>query len=435
MRTVNVGIVGLGTIGTGVLSSLKRNSGLIVQRTGVDLKIKGVCDTDPSVLGSQSADLSDVKVTSDFKELIADKDIEIIVELIGGIEPARTVVLEALNAGKHVVTANKALISEHWKALAQAARDNDVLLRFEASVAGAIPVIRALTESFVANRIEAVYGILNGTTNYILTQMDDRGMRFAKALEKAQEKGFAESDPTLDINGMDSAHKLAILAFLAFGIDVTPADIYVEGIERIDPFDMELARGWGYSIKLLSIAKNTDRGVQLRVHPSLVKTSHLLSSVQGEDNAVFVEGDLFGSSLFYGKGAGAYPTASSVIGDIVEVARGSLEGARDLLSFSLGQASSAPGKIVRMEDTVLCYYLRFSVIDKPGVLADIASYLAANDIGIASVTQQGRRKGASVPVVILTHESEERALREAIAKIDERDYVTDRTVIIRREKE
>lgn len=434
MRTVNIGLLGAGTIGKGVYDSVISNGDVIAARSGLNLAIKVVCDKDPEAVRALNVDPEKTVVTSDSRDIIENDDIDVVVELIGGIEPARELILSSLRAKKHVVTANKALLSKCWKEIFPVALENNVSIKFEASVAGAIPVIRAIQQSFVANNINTVYGILNGTTNYILTEMDERGVDFQTALNKAQELGFAESDPTLDVTGMDSAHKLAILAFLCYGIEISPEDIYTEGIERIDPYDIDLARSWGYSIKLLAIAKQRPGGIQLRVHPSLVSTSHLISSVKGEDNAVFIDGDLVGSSLFYGKGAGAYPTASSVIGDIVDVASKRGDDRDDVLRHLSDPSVKLP-EMLKMEKTTLSYYLRFSVIDRPGVLADISKHLAANDISIASVTQQGRSQSEGVPVVILTHEALERDMTEAIAKIDRESYVTDKTVIIRKDSD
>ncbi len=432
MKTVNIGLLGLGTIGKGVYKAIGSNGDIIAKRTGLRLKIRSVCDKDPSATNFIEQSQSDTKIVNSVNDILKDDEIDVFLELIGGKDPAREIILSAIKAKKHVVTANKALLSEHWEELFKAAVENNVLIKFEASVCGAIPVIKVIQESFVTNNIRAFYGIVNGTANYILTQMGEHGLSFEESLKKAQELGFAESDPTLDINGQDSAHKLSILAFLGYGIKIRPGDIYVEGVENIRPYDLMLAKKWGFSVKLLAIARKTEEGLQLRVHPALVKSSHPISSVKGEDNAVFIDGDLVGSSLLYGKGAGALPTASSVISDIVDVASRSKADPSDPIKLILEQAKDEP-QLVKMEDVELSYYLRFSVIDKPGVLAGIADYLAEKGISIASVTQSKRHEGQAVPVVILTHEAKERAVRSAIEKIDQQDYVTDRTLIIRRE--
>jgi len=339
--------------------------------------------------------------------------------------------LGAIKNKKHVVTANKSLLSKWWKEIFEAASEQGVLVGLEGSVGGGIPVIRAIRESFVSNKLELIYGILNGTTNFILTMMADKDCLFDKALAVAQEKGIAESDPHLDISGKDSAQKLAILSFLGFGIDISPEEIYTEGIENISPQDIKSASDWGYSIKLLAIAKNTGEGLQLRVHPALISSYHLLAGVKGEDNAIFVRGDFVGESLLYGKGAGRRPTASSVMGDIVEIAQHMVycEGSKVPVCNTVYASESL--KVMDEEELSIPYYMRFSVIDRPGVLASIASVLAENDISIASMLQEDRKEGQCVPVIMLTHEAKEGNMRSAIAKIDSMDCVLDKTVVIR----
>jgi len=434
MKTVNIGLIGLGTVGRGVLDAITDNGQLIARRTGVSVWIMGICDKDKKLLNSINCREDIIKTTS-AEDLIKDKDIDIIVELIGGVHPAKDIILKALQNRKHVVTANKALLSEHWKDVFAAAHDNGVFIRFEASVGGAIPIIRTLCESLVGNNINIIYGILNGTTNFILTMMEDRGCMFDEALKIAQEVGLAEKDPKLDISGKDSAHKLAILSLLGFGVDVSLDDIYTEGIAGIGPQDIQNASRWGYSVKLLAIAKNAPDGLQLRVHPTLLRSSHLLSDVKGADNAIFVKGDLAGESLLFGKGAGKEPAASSVVGDIVEIARHvAFIGANNPMPYKLDYAVESK-KISKIEELSVPYYLRFSVIDKPGVLASISSVLAENEISIASVSQEERKEGERVPVIILTHEAREGSMRKAITKIDKLECVTDRTVAIRIEEE
>ncbi|MFH1552581.1 MAG: homoserine dehydrogenase [Candidatus Omnitrophota bacterium] len=433
MKSVNIGIIGLGTIGEGIVRAVASNGKLIAERTGVELVIRGVCDKDQKILSGVNAGNCSLK-TASADELINDKDIDIIVELIGGVDPAKDIILNALEKKKHVVTANKALLSEHWKEIFAAAAANGVFVNFEGSVGGAIPIIRTLRESFIANNLTTIYGILNGTTNFILTMMAERGCLFDDALTLAQEKGIAEKDPELDISGKDSAHKLAILSLLGFGLDVSTEDIYTEGIARIAPQDIMYAGRWGYSIKLLAIAKDTPGGVQLRVHPTLLPSSHLLSDIRGSDNAIFVKGDLIGEALLFGKGAGKAPTSSSVMGDIVDIARHvAFFGGTNPAPYNLNYAAGDK-RVSRVEELSVCYYLRFSAIDKPGVLAGISSVLAENNISIASVTQEERKEGETVPLIILTHKAEEGSMRKAIAKIDTMDYVTDKTVVIRMEE-
>ena len=434
MKTVNIGLVGLGTIGKGVFDAIADSGQLIARRTGISLQVKGICDKDKKALNSIDCRENTIK-TSSAKDLINDRDIDIIVELIGGVNPAKDIILEAMRNKKHVVTANKALLSGHWKGIFAAAADNGVFINFEASVGGAIPIIRTLREGFVANDINVIYGILNGTTNFILTMMEDRGCSFDEALKIAQEAGLAEKDPELDISGRDSAHKLAILSLLGFGVDISPDDIYTEGIAGIGPQDIRNAGRWGYSVKLLAIAKNTSGGLQLRVHPTLLRATHLLSDIKGADNAIFVKGDLVGESLLFGKGAGEKPTSSSVIGDIVEIARHvAFIGNDNPVPYNLDYA--AEGKnISQIEKLSVSYYLRFSVIDRPGVLANISSILAENDISIANVSQEERKEGETVPVIVLTHKAKEGSMRKAIAGIDKLECVTDKTVAIRIEDE
>ncbi|MFC1548686.1 homoserine dehydrogenase [Candidatus Omnitrophota bacterium] len=434
MKEIKIGLIGAGVVGQGVYDAVISNGQLIADRTGVSLAIKGVCDKDKNVL--KKIDPAKVPVrTASADELISDPEIDIIVELIGGVSPAKEIILKAIKNKKHVVTANKALLSEHWKEIFEAASENGVFVNFEASVGGGIPVIRALRESLAANKIKTIYGILNGTTNFILTMMAENGCSFDEALKAAQKKGIAEKDPDLDISGKDSAHKLAILALLGFGIEVYPDDIYTEGIENIAPQDIENADSWGYAVKLLAIAKDTPEGLQLRVHPTLLKKSHLLSDVRGKDNAIFIVGDLIGESLLFGKGAGKDPTSSSVMGDIIEIASHvAFFGKENPMPYDLNYASKDNKGIRAMEELSICYYLRFSVIDKPGVLAGISSVLAENNISIASVSQEERNVGETVPVIILTHKSEEGRMRKAIEKIDGLDFISDKTVVIRMEE-
>ena len=432
MKSVNVGLIGLGTVGKGVFDAIVSNGQLITERTGVKLEIKGICDKDKKALKDVDCPKDTVR-TASADDLINAKDIDIIVELIGGVDPARGILLNALRNKKHVVTANKALLSAHWKEIFAAASDNGVFLNFEASVGGAIPIIRTLRESFVANRISTIYGILNGTTNFILSLMDESGCSFDEALKIAQEKGIAEKDPELDISGKDSTHKLVLLSLLSFGMNVSLDDIFTEGITDISPQDIRNAREWGYNVKLLAIAKNSPDGLQLRVHPTLLPSSHLLSDVRGTDNAIFIRGDLVGEALLFGKGAGSKPTASSVIGDIVEIARHIVLAGDNPPSYKLDYVSG-DRQISRIEDLSIAFYLRFSVLDKPGVLAGISSILAGNNISIANVSQEERNVGGAVPVIILTHKAKEGDMREAISRINEQDYVTDKTVVIRMEE-
>ena len=433
MKKVNIGIIGLGTIGKGVYDAILEKSKLIEQRAGVSLSIKGVCELDAKVLGQVDPEVCPLR-SDNSDDIVNDPDIDIIVELIGGINPAKEIILKALRNKKHVVTANKALLSDSWSEIFKTASENNVQVNFEASVGGAIPIIRVLRQNFVADDIHTVYGILNGTTNYILTEMLRKRCSFDEALSMAQEKGYAERDPELDISGKDSAHKLAILALLCFGKGYSPKEIYTEGITRIDSQDLKNAKAWGYSVKLLAIAKNSSKGLELRVHPTLVPTEHILSDVNGANNAVFLKGDLIDEALLFGKGAGQKPTSSSVIGDIVDIAKNTaFYGASYLIEENLDY-DTGNIKSKAMEALEVSYYLRFTVTDKPGVLAGISSILAQNDISIASVSQEERNIGAEVPVVILTHKAKEGDMQRAIKKIDDQDFVSAETVMIRMEE-
>jgi len=433
MKTVKIGLIGLGIVGGGVYEAIRDNGKMISRRAGVSLEIAAVCDKDEKLLKKAAAGKSVLR-TQSAGDVMKRKDIDVIVELIGGVGAAKNIIISALRHKKHVVTANKALLSEHWKEIFSVASENRMFVNFEASVGGAIPIIRAIRQSFVANNIERIYGILNGTTNFILSSMSESGCSFNDALKMAQEKGIAESNPELDISGKDSAHKLAILSLLGFGQDISPADVYTEGITGIKPEDINNAKRWGYSVKLLAIAKNDRGGLQLRVHPTLLKSSHILSDVRGADNAVLVKGDLADESILFGKGAGREPTASSVVSDIVEIAKHiAFAGRENPVEYRLNYS---PGKrnISRIEDLKVPFYLKFSVIDKPGVLASISSILAKYRISIATVAQEERREGEAVPVIILTHVAKEGNMREAIKKIDKMEYITAKTVVLRIEE-
>jgi homoserine dehydrogenase len=436
MKKVNIGLVGLGNIGNAVREFfLSGGSGtrLVEHRAGVDIRLKMVCDNNKERLDELQVG-PDVRKTSSYEDLVGSDDIDIVVELIGGVHPARDLMMKAITGGKHVVTANKALLSACWEELFRAADEKKVSIGFEASVGGAIPVIRALKKSFVANNIETIYGILNGTTNFVLTKMAEEGCSFEDALRTAQQEGIAEADPELDISGKDSAHKLAILSVIGYGADISAENIFTEGITDISAKDLDYAGRWGYCIKLLAIAKDSDRGLELRVHPTLISREHLLSGVREADNAVFIRGDLLDDSLLFGKGAGPKPTASSVVGDIVDIAQRIAYCGRDnnMPNGMIGD----PGRktLLPMEELEMSYYLRFSVIDKPGVLSGISSVLAGNGISIASVSQEERNEGVTVPLIILTHTAREGRLREAVDRIDEQEYITKKTVVIRREE-
>jgi len=410
---VNVGLVGIGTIGSGVVKILEKNSGLIEKRTGVNIVLKKVCD-----LKTDSAEKLGVvdKLVNDYNELVGDKEIDVVVELIGGYEPARTVILSALQNGKHVVTANKAVIAKHGNELFDAAVKNKVNLCFEAAVGGCIPIIRTLQQSYVSENIKSIYGILNGTTNYILTKMKE-GMSYEDALAKAQKLGFAEPDPSFDVQGLDAAQKLAILSSLAFNYKMKD-DIYTEGIAELSKFDLEYADKLGYGVKLLAIAKKVDGEIELRVHPTMIPKKHELCSVVNEFNAIYVTGENISECMLYGKGAGELPTATVVVGDIVNI------GCKNLPAFF------SDVKIKDIESVKSRYYLRCRVLDEPGVLAKIAKTLGDNNISISGVQQKEIDKD-TVPLIILTHEAVEKDVRKAIKDMDKLDVVKKNVVVIR----
>jgi len=426
---VRIGLLGLGTVGAGVARLLAAQRPLLEERAGCRLTLAAVADTD-LVRPREGLDLATLPMTEDAGRVLDDPTIAVVVELIGGLEPARTFILRALAAGKHVVTANKALLAHHGAELYEAARKRGMSLGFEAAVAGGIPLIRAVKEGLVANRVLSVAGILNGTCNYILSKMTDEGLDFAMVLKEAQAHGYAEADPTLDIEGMDSAHKLQILVSLAFRTFIDLKDIHTEGITRVAAQDIAYARELGYRIKLLAIAKAASASVEARVHPTMIPAASPLAAVSGVFNAVFLTGDAVGDLMFYGRGAGQMPTASAVWSDIVEIAR---RIAHDIPSLALELPSiAAPLPAAPMGSIRCCYYLRVMAHDRPGVLSRVAGILGDNDISIANVIQKGRGgKRDAVPVVMLTHEAREGNMRAALTAIDRMRDVAAATTMIR----
>ena len=431
MKKVNVGLVGFGTVGKGVVKTLISKKHVFEKKSGVSINLVRIVDKDirprPGVSVPKSI------LTKNIDKVIKDRSIDIVVELIGGIHPAKEIILKALTSGKHVVTANKALLAEHGKEIFAVASRFRACLGFEASVGGGIPVINALMRGLVANNIESIYGILNGTSNFILTKMALDGYSFAEALKDAQKKGIAEKNPKLDISGGDSSHKLAILALLGFGLYAKEKDIYVEGIERIEAIDMQYAKEWGYALKLLGIAKRKGKELDIRVHPTLISENNILASVKYEDNAIFIKGDMVGENLFYGKGAGSMPTASAVVSDIIRIARNvdDFKKTKDSFDFEFG---SGVNKAQKVNNLVSRYYLRFAAIDKPGVLAKVSKVLAENNISIATVSQKERKEGQPVPLVIITHHANEGRMNKALKKINEMPFITKKAVKIRIEK-
>jgi homoserine dehydrogenase len=423
---IHVGIIGFGTVGTGTARILLENRALLRDRTGIDINLKKIADID--VKRDRGIRLPKGVLTSKADELLNDPAIDIVVELIGGTTIAKEMVLKAIGKRKHVVTANKALLATHGAEIFRAAAKNKVEIGFEASVAGGIPIIKVVREGLVANRIRAVYGIINGTTNYILTKMTEEKAEFGEVLKEAQKLGYAEADPTYDIEGIDSAHKLAILASLAYGSQFSIRDVHCEGISWISPMDIEFARELGYKVKLLAIAKETDGKVELRVHPTMIPEEYLISKVDGVFNAVYVEGDAVGSTLYYGRGAGDMPTGSAVVADIADIAGNIVNGAAGRIPFSV---SRKPKNLMKMDDVRSMYYFRFSALDRPGVLSKISGILGKYNISIVSVIQKGRREGKAVPLVVLTHRAREKDVVSAIREINRLSVVAGKTAIIR----
>ena len=421
MKPIQVGLLGMGTVGSGTFNVLQRNQEEIKRRAGRAIEISMVADLD--VAKAQALCGSHVKVVSDARQVIANPDIDIVVELIGGYGIAKALVLEAIAAGKHVVTANKALLAVHGTEIFAAAHAKGVMVAFEAAVAGGIPIIKALREGLTANRIQWVAGIINGTTNFILSEMREKGLDFDVVLKEAQRLGYAETDPTFDIEGVDAAHKVTLMSALAFGIPVQFEQAYIEGITKLGAADIKYAEQLGYRIKLLGITKRTEAGIELRVHPSLVPTQRLIANVEGAMNAVMVQGDAVGTTLYYGKGAGSEPTASAVIADLVDITR--LHTADPLnrvphLAFQPNAMSNL--KILPMSDVITSYYLRLRVADEAGVLAKLTSLLADANISIDAVLQreadQVSQAGENqTDVIILTHDTVEGKMNEVLAQM------------------
>ena len=420
----NVGLIGFGTIGAGVVETFNRNLNLMEQKVGAKIRLKRIVDLDIETDRGVAVDKS--VLSTDINDILEDPEIDIVIELIGGYEPARTFILKSMNHGKHVVTANKALLAKHWEEILKTANDNNVRICFEASVGGGIPLLEPLNERLAANHIKSIYGIINGTANYILTKMTEEGLDFDEVLKEAQEKGYAEQDPTFDIEGHDTAQKLIILTILGFGTYVTQDKFHVEGISKIKQEDIEFIRNeLGYSIKLLAIARIDGGKLEVRVHPTLISSDHLLASVNGVFNGVYLVGDIVGPVMMYGPGAGMMPTASAVVGDCLDimenVGRPNMYGPKDAEVL----------EIKDIEDICSKYYLRLTVIDKPGVLHDISGILSRYDISLESVNQRRKNKGKEVPIFVVTHEAAEKNIRSAVKEIDELDLVKEDTLFIR----
>lgn len=430
MRKIQIGIVGFGTVGTGVVKILRSNSKTIRERLGAAIVVKRIADLD--IKSNRGIKVNRHLLTTNVGEILNDPLIDIVVELIGGFEPAKTIILSAIRKGKQVVTANKALLAEYGVEILEAAHKRKVDIGFEGSVAGGIPVIRAIKEGLSANHIRFILGILNGTANYILSKMTNEGGRFKDILREAKQQGFAESDPTLDVEGLDTAHKLAILISMAYGTKITFKEIFTEGISRIEPLDIEFARELGYRIKLLAISRQINNQVEARVHPTLIPVTHLLSKVDGTYNAIFIDGDAIGPSMYYGRGAGMMPAASAVISDIIDISRNIMQGiSQRVPPFSYQREFLKKVKIKNIREVVTRYYLRFSVVDRPGVLSKISGILGKHNISIHSVIQRGRRIRGTVSIFLLTHEANEADVRKALNEIDRLSITKDKTVLIR----
>jgi len=433
-QPVRIALLGCGTVGTGVVKLIRRNAANLERRLGAPLELVGIADR--SLEPDRSIGITPALITRDSAALVARPEVDIVVELFGGIEPARKLILQALAAGKDVVTGNKALLAEHGEELFQAANKTGMAIGFEASVGGGVPIIRTLREALAGDRQRAVYGIVNGTCNSILTTMTDNGAEFASALKDAQASGLAEADPTLDIGGHDAAHKLCLLVTLAFGVSLKPEQVYTEGITRITQADIAYAGELGYVIKLLAIAKDDDGAIEARVHPTMIPRRHVLASVAGAFNAIYIHGEALGSTMYIGQGAGQMPTATAVMADILQIARDRKSGG-DARPHSLGYPVSfiKRARVKPMDDVVCEYYLRFMAEDKPGVLGKIASVLGRNGISMASVIQHGRGVGKTVPVIMRSHETRERNLTRALKEITRRKLVEAAPAFIRIEEQ
>lgn len=434
MKPIQVGLLGIGTVGGGTFAVLQRNQEEIQRRAGRPIRITMVADLDAERARKIVGDSA--KVVKDARDVIANPEIDIVIELIGGYGIARTLVMEAIAAGKHVVTANKALLAVHGSEIFAAAREKGVVVAFEAAVAGGIPIIKALREGLTANRIEWIAGIINGTTNFILSEMRSKGLDFGVVLKEAQKLGYAEADPTFDIEGVDAAHKATIMSAIAFGVPVQFERAHVEGITKLQAADIRYAEQLGYRIKLLGITKRREQGIELRVHPTLIPSKRLIANVEGAMNAVVVQGDAVGTTLYYGKGAGAEPTASAVIADLVDITRlhtADPDHRVPYLAFQPGAMQDTP--VLPIADVITAFYLRLQVADQAGVLARITGILADHDISIDALLQRESAEGeAQTDVIILTHDTVEGEMDKAIAQMQALPTVLAPIVKIRKEE-
>ena len=431
---VQIGMIGFGNVGQGLYRLLEKNRTLIEAKVGAQMRIKRIMVKD--LTKGREVATPEGMLTDKYEDILNDPEIDVVLELMGGYEPARTYLLDAMKKGKHIVTANKAVLSVHWDEIIATARQNKVDIYFEAAVCGGIPVIQAINDGLAANNITSIYGIVNGTTNFILQKMTEEKKSFKEALQTAQKKGLAEADPTLDINGMDAAHKLAILTSLAFSKRVKVEDIYVEGIERITLQDIEFAKEeFGRVVKLFAIAEVEGDELEVRVHPTLIPQEHLLAKVDGEYNGVLVTGDFVGTTMYYGLGAGNKPTASAVMSDLIYVCRSVSDNVAGEISNCWFLSDNPQIKrIKKIGDIKSRYYLKFTVLDQAGVLSNISRILGEHQISIASVIQKEQKKGDKVPVVIVTYEAVEKNVQEALKKINGLPFIQEETLLIRMDR-
>jgi homoserine dehydrogenase len=428
--SIAVGMVGFGTVGAGVAKILLDNAAVIRRRVGVPVELVRIADLDTT--RDRGVRLTPGVLTSDLRHVLDDPSIDIVLELIGGYDAAKRLILEAMAKGKQVVTANKALLAVHGEEIFEAAARRRVDLGFEASVGGGIPVIRALTQGLAGNTLLSMYGIINGTSNYILSRMTREGQPFDTVLADAQKAGYAEADPTFDVAGIDSAHKLTIMVTLAYGSPVNFKEIFTEGITHLTPLDIAYAHEFGYTIKLLGIAKLHENDVEARVHPTMIPSDSPVAGVDGVYNAIQLVGDAVGDIVLYGQGAGSLPTGSAVVSDVIDIARNLLSGASGRVpAASFQQEQRRPLRIRPMEEITSLYYLRFMVVDRPGVLSQIAGVLGTHGISISSVIQKGRKEGQTVPVVIMTHAAREREVQTALQDINRMSFISEPTTLIR----
>ncbi len=430
MSTIKVGLLGFGTIGTGVVRNFQKNSSIISQRLGSKLELAKIADLD--IETDRGVQLGADTLTSNVEDVISNPEIDVVIELIGGYEPAKSFILKAIENGKHIVTANKALMAVHGQEIIAAANKHSVSVMFEAAVGGGIPIISSIKENLCSNEFSSVFGILNGTCNFILTKMTEEGSDFAPVLQEAQELGYAEADPTFDIEGIDTAHKIALLSALCFGTKVDFEQVYVEGITKISAIDIEFAEQMGYKIKLLAIGKNHGDQIEVRVHPTMISKNYQLADINGVFNAVRLVGDFCGPTLLYGSGAGMDATASAVMGDVIAIGRDIVSGAKQrmpIMGYCEDQIRSLP--IKAMNDVVSHYYLRFTTADQTSVLAKIAGCLGSHNISIQSMLQPEEREVDSVSIVLMTHAAKEADISAALVEIEKLDVVLQPTCLIR----